>query len=249
MSTLDPKQPTALVTGGSRGIGQAIAETLAHDGYQVLLTYQSKAQEAEAVVEKIKAQGGKARCAKLDVGEEEAITDFFASIKEEINLTCLVNNAGITKDGLLIRMKTEDFQKVIQVCLTGTFLCSREAAKLMTKKRTGRIINITSVVGLMGNAGQANYAAAKAGIIGLTKSCARELAARNITCNAVAPGFIETDMTAKLPAEVKTEYVESIPLKRMGTVQDVAKAVSFLASEAASYITGQILQVNGGLYL
>ncbi|MBQ7617714.1 MAG: SDR family NAD(P)-dependent oxidoreductase, partial [Desulfovibrio sp.] len=155
MSTLDPKQPTALVTGGSRGIGQAIAETLAHDGYQVLLTYQSKAQEAEAVVEKIKAQGGKARCAKLDVGEEEAITDFFASIKEEINLTCLVNNAGITKDGLLIRMKTEDFQKVIQVCLTGTFLCSREAAKLMTKKRTGRIINITSVVGLMGNAGQA----------------------------------------------------------------------------------------------
>jgi 3-oxoacyl-[acyl-carrier protein] reductase len=159
-----------------------------------------------------------------------------------------VNNAGITKDGLLLRMKETDFTDVIDVCLRGTFVCSQEAAKIMTRKRAGRIINISSVVALMGNAGQANYTAAKAGVIGLARTMARELAARNITCNAVAPGFIQTDMTAHLPDEVKTQYAAQIPLRRMGTPDDVAYAVAFLASEKAAYITGQVLSVNGGMY-
>ena len=249
LDNFDGQKPTALVTGGSRGIGKAIAQRLAKSGFQVIITYRSKEAEAREVVETISASGGVCAYAQLDIADTQAIRSFFKeTIKDRVTLTCLVNNAGITKDGLLIRMKEDDFCTVIDVCLRGTFVCTQEAAKLMTKNRKGSIINLASVVGLMGNAGQANYAAAKAGIIGLTKSCAKELAARQITCNAVAPGFIETDMTSSIPEEMKKQYVEAIPLKRMGTADDVAAAVAFLASDDASYITGHVLSVNGGMY-
>lgn len=240
---------TALVTGGSRGIGKAVAKTLAAAGMQVYLTYVSKPQEAEATVAEITAAGGKAQAFSLNVADADAVAAFFAeNIKDKVDLHVLVNNAGITKDGFLVRMKDDDFDAVLGVNLRGAFICLREAAKIMTRRRNGRIINISSVVGQMGNACQVNYAAAKAGILGITKSAAKELAARNITVNAVAPGFIETDMTAGLPDEVKKTYAESIPLKRLGTAQDVADAVAFLASDKAAYITGQILPVNGGMY-
>ena len=234
---------TALVTGGSRGIGKAIAETLAKAGYQVYLTYVSKADEAEAVARNIVAAGGKACAFRLDVADAEAVAAFFKEgIKDQVELDVLVNNAGITKDGLMLRMKDEDFD------LRGAFVCVREAAKIMTRQRHGRIINISSVVGQMGNAGQINYASAKAGLIGLTKSAAKELAGRNVTVNAVAPGFVETDMTASLPDDVRAAYIDAIPLKRLGTPQDIADAVAFLASPGAGYITGQVIAVNGGMY-
>ncbi len=249
MSALSPSAPTALVTGGSRGIGRAIAQTLAKDGFQVLLTYVSRPDEAEETVEAIRQAGGVAQAVALNVGDAEAVAAFFAEqVKDKILLAALVNNAGITKDGFLVRMKDEDFDRVLTINLRGAFLCTREAAKIMSKNRRGRIVNISSVVGQMGNAGQVNYAAAKAGLLGLTKSCAKELAARNITVNAVAPGFIETDMTAALPDDVRAAYAEAIPLKRMGTAQEIADAVSFLVSDKAAYITGQVLGVNGGMY-
>ena len=240
---------TALVTGGSRGIGAAIARTLAARGMQVFLTYVSKPDEAEAVAESIRQCGGRARAFCLNVGDSEAVSRFFAEeIKDKVELSVLVNNAGITKDGFLIRMKDEDFDNVLGINLRGAFVCLREAAKIMSRQRHGRIVNISSVVGQMGNAGQVNYAAAKAGLHGITMSAAKELAGRNITVNAVAPGFIETDMTANLPDEVRKAYEEAIPLKRMGSAQNVADAVAFLASDQAAYITGQILAVNGGMY-
>ncbi len=246
MTTLTP---TALVTGGSRGIGKAVAQTLARDGWQVYLTYVSKPQEAEAVAAEIAAAGGKAAAFQLNVGDAGAVAAFFAEhIKDKVDLGVLVNNAGITKDGFLVRMKDEDFDAVLGVNLRGAFICLREAAKIMTRQRHGRIVNISSVVGQMGNACQVNYAAAKAGLLGITKSAAKELAARSITVNAVAPGFIETDMTAALPEEVKKSYADAIPLKKLGSAQDVAEAVAFLASDKAAYITGQVLAVNGGMY-
>ena len=249
MSALSPSAPTALVTGGSRGIGRAIAQTLARDGFQVLLTYVSRPEEAQETVDAICQAGGSAQAVALNVGDAEAVATFFAEqVKDKIQLAALVNNAGITKDGFLVRMKDEDFDRVLTINLRGAFLCTREAAKIMSKNRRGRIVNISSVVGQMGNAGQVNYAAAKAGLLGLTKSCAKELAARNITVNAVAPGFIETDMTAALPDDVRAAYAEAIPLKRMGTAQEIADAVSFLVSDKAAYITGQVLGVNGGMY-
>ncbi|MDK2954515.1 MAG: 3-oxoacyl-[acyl-carrier protein] reductase [Desulfovibrionales bacterium] len=245
------EQPTvALVTGGSRGIGKACAVRLAKEGFTVYLTYVSRPDDANAVCEEIAAAGGSARAFLLDVSDRQAAAEFFASeIKGQAELAVLVNNAGVTKDGLILRMKDEDFDRVIQVNLAGAFTCLREASKLMSRQRKGRIINITSVVGLMGNAGQANYCSAKAGLIGLTKSAARELAGRNVTVNAVAPGFIESDMTKGLSEDVVKAYLENIPLKRLGSPEDVAAAVAFLASAGAAYITGQVLSVNGGMYM
>lgn len=241
--------PTALVTGGSRGIGRAIAATLASAGLRIYLTYVSKPDEAEQTVASIERAGGKARAFRVDVADAAAVAAFFQDeIKDKVSLEVLVNNAGITKDGLVLRMKDEDFDRVLGVNLRGAFVCLREAAKIMTRQRRGRMVNIVSVVGQMGNAGQINYAAAKAGLIGVTKSAAKELAGRSITVNAVAPGFIETDMTAALSDEARQAYARAIPLGRLGTAQDVADAVAFLASDKAAYITGQVLAVNGGLY-
>ena len=240
---------TALVTGGSRGIGRATALALARNGYQVFITYVSKPDEAAAVVAQIEDHGGVASAFCLDVSDTDSVARFFAeNIKDKVKLSVLVNNAGITKDNLLIRMKDEDFDRVLNVNLRGAFVCLREAAKIMMRQRAGSIVNIGSVVGQMGNAGQINYAAAKAGIIGMTKSAAKELGARNVTVNCVCPGFIETDMTASLTDEVRAQYAASIPLGRMGSPEDIAAAVAFLASPAASYITGQVLAVNGGIY-
>jgi len=240
----------ALVTGGSRGIGRAVAERLAADGFEVYLTYVSRPEEAEKTVAAIEAAGGKAKAFQLDSGDRQAVADFFGlEIKGQVSLDVLVNNAGITRDGLMMRMKDDDWDKVISINLTGCFTFLKEASKIMGKQRSGRIVNITSVVGQMGNAGQANYSAAKAGLIGLTKSAARELAPRGITVNAVAPGFIETDMTAALPEKAVEAMLEQIPLKSLGNVEDIAAAVAFLAGPGAGYITGQVLGVNGGMYM
>ncbi|WP_457572551.1 3-oxoacyl-[acyl-carrier-protein] reductase [Desulfovulcanus sp.] len=241
---------TALITGGSRGIGKATALRLARMGYQIFLTYVSKPELAEEVCSEIKGQGGQAKAFALNIGDWDQVVNFFKEkIKGQVFLEVLVNNAGMTQDGLLIRMNKEQWENVIQVNLTGSFVCLQQAAKIMIKQRYGRIINITSVTGQAGNPGQANYTSAKAGMIGLTKTAALELASRNITVNAVAPGFITTDMTAGLPEDLQNEYLKKIPLKRFGTAEDIAEAVAFLASKEASYITGQVLNVNGGMYM
>ncbi|WP_027183975.1 3-oxoacyl-[acyl-carrier-protein] reductase [Desulfovibrio inopinatus] len=241
---------TALVTGGSRGIGAAVAKRLAKDGFQVYLTYVSKPELAQAVCDEIIAAGGKAQAFCLNVADRQAVSTFFADeIKNKVKLGVLVNNAGITKDGLLIRMKDEDWDKVIAVNLTGAFTCLREAAKIMSRQRNGRIINIASVVAQSGNAGQANYVAAKAGLIGLTKTAAQELAGRGVTVNAVTPGYIETDMTSDLPDAAKDQFITKIPAKRAGQADDVAGACAYLASQDAAYVTGQVISVNGGLYM
>ncbi|MBU1003615.1 MAG: 3-oxoacyl-[acyl-carrier-protein] reductase [Proteobacteria bacterium] len=241
---------TVLVTGGSRGIGKACALRMAKEGYQVYLTYVSRPEEAEKVVAEIEASGGSATAFRLDQSDREAIVNFFNDeIKGKVFLSALVNNAGMTKDGLMMRMKDEDWDKVIAVNLTGAFACLREASKIMGKQRTGRIVNMASVVGQMGNAGQANYVASKAGLIGLTKTAALELAPRNITVNAVAPGFIETDMTSELSEKITETMLSHIPLKRLGSTEDVAGAVAFLISDNAAYITGQVLSVTGGMYM
>ncbi len=247
---MSEQKRTALVTGGSRGIGAAVAKRLASDGFDIILTYVSKPEQAQAVCDEIAAAGGSARAALLNVADPASIAAFFASeIKDKCDLHVLVNNAGVTRDGLLVRMKDEDFDAVVDINLKGAFVCLREAAKIMMKRRTGRIVNISSVVGQTGNAGQANYVAAKAGLIGLTKTAAQELGARNITVNAVTPGYIATDMTSALPEAVRESFNERIPLKRAGTPEDVAAAVSFLASGDAAYVTGQTLSVNGGMYM
>ncbi|PTN36879.1 3-oxoacyl-[acyl-carrier-protein] reductase [Desulfonatronum sp. SC1] len=241
---------TALVTGASRGIGRAAALRLAQDGYQVYLTYVSKPELAEAVQAAIESRGGKAKAFRLDVGDAQAVSAFFQEhVKDKVRLEVLVNNAGMTKDNLIIRMKPADWEAVLRVNLTGSFVCLQEAAKLMIRQRYGRIINISSVVGQMGNAGQANYAASKAGLIGLTKSAAQELASRGITVNAVAPGFIDTDMTSGLSEEIQNVYMERIPMRRFGQAEEIADSVAFLASESAGYITGQVIGVTGGMYM
>lgn len=246
---LDRETPTALITGGSRGIGKAIAIKMASINYQVLFTFNSNSEEAEKTCQLVRDGGGRAKAIQLNVGDAGAIAKFFADkVKNNVNLAVLVNNAGITRDGLLLRMKDDQFEEVLNVNLRGAFICCREAAKLMVRRNAGRIVNIASIVGQMGNPGQANYSAAKAGLIGLTKALAKELASRQITVNAVAPGFIETDMTSQLSQAVKDEYIKAIPLGRLGTTDDVAEAVAFLVSSGASYITGQVLAVNGGMY-
>ncbi|MCA1944139.1 MAG: 3-oxoacyl-[acyl-carrier-protein] reductase [Desulfovibrio sp.] len=241
---------TALVTGGSRGIGKAVALAMAATGRQVYLTYVSRPELAAEVVQTIAAAGGSAKAFALDVSDQSAVAAFFAEhIKDKVFLDVLVNNGGITKDGLILRMKPEDFERVLQVNLMGAFWCLQESAKIMTKQRAGSIVNIASVVGQTGNAGQANYVAAKAGLIGLTKTAAQELAPRNVTVNAVAPGYIETDMTHVLSEQAKEAFLTRVPLKRVGTPEDVAQAVTFLAGDQARYITGQVLAVNGGLFM
>ena len=239
---------TALVTGGGRGIGRAIALALGEAGAEVVVNYSSSAAAADDVVATITAAGGKAYARQANVSIEEEVDGLIKTVLDRSGrLDVLVNNAGITRDGLLMRMKTSDWQSVIDLNLSGVFLCTRAVARPMLKQKSGRIINITSVVGLMGNAGQANYAAAKAGVIGLTRSTAKELASRGITVNAVAPGFIATDMTKDLDAD---SILKDIPLGTFGTQEQVAGAVRFLAADsAAAYITGQVLQVDGGMVM
>ena len=238
----------ALVTGAGRGIGRAIALELAKNGFDVAVNYNRSSEQAEALCEEIRALGVKAGAFQADVGDSEQVKRLFSEIKDSLGaVNVLVNNAGITRDTLLMRMKPEDWQAVLTTNLNAAFYCTQAAVRDMAKARWGRIISIASVVGLTGNAGQANYAASKAGIIGFTKSVAREYAARGITANAIAPGFIDTDMTEVLKPEMKEAILKSIPAGRMGSPEDVAKAVVFLAGEASSYITGQTLAVDGGM--
>lgn len=241
---------TAVVTGGSRGIGRAIAVSLAAEGAKVAVIYAGNAAAAEETLSLIKEQGGEAVAMQCDVADDAAVSDMINAVKEQFgSVDILVNNAGITRDGLLMRMKEGDWQAVLDTNLTGAFHCTKAVTKLMMKQRSGAIINITSVVGQTGNAGQANYAAAKAGMIGFTKSVAKELASRGIRVNAVAPGCIDTDMTAVLSDAVKEDMLKSIPLGRVAQPEEVAKAVVFLASDNASYITGQVLNVDGGMVM
>ncbi|WP_078554740.1 3-oxoacyl-ACP reductase FabG [Bacillus alkalicellulosilyticus] len=241
---------TALVTGASRGIGRSVALELAKQGANVVVNYAGSQAKAEAVVAEIKELGVDGFAIQADVANSE---DVQAMVKEVIStfgsLDILVNNAGITRDTLVMRMKEEDWDAVINTNLKGVFLCSKAVMRQMMKQRSGKIINVASVVGVLGNAGQANYVAAKAGVIGLTKSLARELANRNIQVNAIAPGFIETDMTDQLPEDVKTELLKQIPLGTLGQPEHIARVIRFLASEDAAYMTGQTLHVDGGMVM
>lgn len=240
----------ALITGATRGIGREIAITLAKEGYDIALNYRKENEELESVKKEIEENKVKCFAIQGDVSNFDDCEELVKHVIEKFNkIDVLVNNAGITKDMLLMRMKKEDFEQVIDVNLVGTFNVTKNVITHMLKARSGRIINISSVVGISGNAGQTNYSASKAGIIGFTKSLAKEVASRNILVNAVAPGFIETSMTEILKEEVKEEIGKSIPLKRMGTAQDVANVVKFLASEDSSYITGQVIQVDGGMLM
>jgi len=237
---------TALVTGASRGIGRAIALRLAEDGANVAVIYAGSADKAEAVVNEITALGVNAKAYRCDVADSAAVNETVKAVTNDLGkIDILVNNAGITRDGLMLRMKDEDFDAVLDTNLKGAFNMIRACYSGFIRKKSGRIINISSVSGIMGNAGQANYSASKAGVIGLTKSVARELASRGITCNAVAPGFIQTDMTENLGDN--NPLLNSIPLGRMGKPEDIAAAVAFLASDSAAYITGEVLKVDGGL--
>jgi 3-oxoacyl-[acyl-carrier protein] reductase len=247
---LDLNGKVALVTGASRGIGRAIATTLAAAGASVAVNYRANEEAAQAVVAEITGAGGKATAVQADVGRADEVERLVKTTLEAYGrLDVLVNNAGITRDTLLLRMKDEDFDAVLATNLRSVFLCTKAALRTLTRQRSGRIINITSVVGLTGNAGQANYAAAKAGIVGFTKSTAREIASRNITVNAVAPGFVETELTDVLGDEARKAILEGIPLGRLGQPADVAGVVCFLASDAAAYITGQTFTVDGGMVM
>lgn len=240
----------ALVTGASRGIGRAVAIRLAKSGAKIAVNYAGNQAAAEEVKQIIEANGGEAILVQADVSDAESVDTMVQTVMEAFGrIDILVNNAGITRDTLLMRMKEADWNAVIQTNLTGVFYVTKAVAKIMMKQRSGKIVNMSSVVGLMGNAGQANYAAAKAGVIGFTKSMAKELAARNITVNAIAPGFIATDMTAVLSDKVKEDLATKIPLGRLGEADDIANAVIFLVSDCASYITGQTLNVDGGMVM
>ncbi|MCK6553251.1 3-oxoacyl-[acyl-carrier-protein] reductase [Candidatus Binatia bacterium] len=240
----------ALVTGSSRGIGRAVALRLATAGAHVVVNCLHNREAADATAAQIAAAGGSAEVIPFDVGDSDAVAASIEGLIERAGrCDILVNNAGFARDTLLLRMKEADWDRVMAVNLRGVFSCSKAVARAMVRARYGRIVNMSSVIGSMGNAGQVAYAAAKAGIIGLTKSLARELASRNITVNAVAPGFIDTEMVASLPEATRTEYLKLIPVGRLGTVDEVADAVSFLVRPAAAYITGQVIGVNGGLYM
>lgn len=238
----------ALVTGGSRGIGRVISEKLARAGYNVAICYSGNESAAQETIAECKRFGVQSMFIKADVSNESDVKNMFEEVKQLLGpVEVLVNNAGITKDGLLLRMSEEDYDAVVDTNLKGTFLCTKAAIKDMMKARRGKIVNITSIVGVNGNAGQANYAASKAGIIGFTKSVAREYGSKGITVNAVAPGFIQTAMTDTLPENVKDGYLKQIPVGRFGSPEDVANVVEFLASEKSDYVTGQVIEVTGGM--
>ena len=240
---------TALVTGASQGIGAGIARSLSAQGAKVVVAARS-VDKLETLASELRDAGGEAQVLELDLGDTESIAERLKALPEGFAETdILVNNAGITSDNLFARMKQEEWDSVMRINLTGAFAVTRALTRGMMRRRWGRIISISSVVGLMGNAGQANYAAAKAGLVGFTKSLARELAARNVTANAVAPGFVETAMTDSIPDKSKDQLLQAIPLKRMGTVEDIAAATVYLASDEAGYVTGHVLNVSGGLYI
>ena len=244
------KGKTAVITGASRGIGKAVAIRLGKAGANLVLSYRSNDAAMDELIESLEKDGIKAVKVKGDVSNSDDAKDLMKVAKETYgSLDILVNNAGITKDKLIIQMKEEDFDSVIRVNLKGSYNCIKHAAKIMMKQRSGKIVNMASVVGVSGNAGQINYSASKAGVIGMTKSAARELAGRNITVNAVAPGFIETDMTKDLVEKAKDGMLSGIPLGRLGLPEDVAEAVAFLASDSADYVTGQVLHVDGGMVM
>jgi 3-oxoacyl-[acyl-carrier protein] reductase len=244
------KDKVAIVTGGSRGIGRAIALALADAGAIVVVNYKGNQAAADEVVAAIQAKEGQALAIQADIALSEDVDRLFKAVLERFGrLDILVNNAGITRDTLLLRMKETDFDAVLDTNLRGAYLCTRAALRPMTKARGGRIINITSVVGLIGNAGQANYSAAKAGLIGFTKAVAREMSSRAITVNAVAPGYIDTELTAGLGDQIRAAILENIPLGRLGTPEDIAHTVCFLASDFAAYITGQTITVDGGMVM
>lgn len=239
---------TALVTGASRGIGSEIAKTLAANGAFVIVNYNGSKDAAEQVVKDIEAQGGQAVAYACNVADFDACQEMIDTVVKKYNrIDILVNNAGITRDGLLMRMSSEDFDSVIDINLKGTFNTIRHVSRYMLKQKAGKIINISSVSGVLGNAGQANYSASKAGVIGLTKSVAKELASRGILVNAIAPGYVTTDMTEQMPEAAKEAILSQIPLKRAGSTKDIAQTVLFFASPAADYITGQVLSVDGGM--
>lgn len=238
----------ALVTGASKGIGRAIAKRLAQSNIDLVINYNRDLQGAEETRKECEKYGVRAMIIQGDMSKEDDVTTMFEKIIEEFGkIHILINNAGITKDGLMISMKDEDFRRVMEVNLFSAFYTMKTAARLMAKNRFGRIINISSIVGLRGNAGQANYSASKAGLIGMTKSLAKEMASRNIRVNAIAPGFIETDMTDKLDEKIKEKLLEEIPLKSFGQPEDIANLINFLVSEEANYITGQVISVDGGM--
>jgi len=248
LGKLDGK--TAVVTGASRGIGRAIALQLAKEGANVVVNFSGSEQKAAQVVEEIQGLGAQAIAVQANISDSESVQQLMnASLEQFGSIDILVNNAGITRDNLLMRMKEDEWDDVINTNLKGVFLCTKAVTRQMMKQRAGRIINISSIVGVMGNAGQANYVAAKAGVIGLTKTVARELASRNILVNAIAPGFITTEMTETLPEDVKSSMLSQIPLAKLGQPEDIAKAVVFLASDDASYMTGQTLHIDGGMYM
>lgn len=244
------KNKNAIVTGGTRGIGREIARTLAQNGANIAINYRNYSEEIEKLVEELKSFGVKVLAVKCDVSKEEEVSNFVKEVKNNFErIDILVNNAGITKDGLIIRMSEKDFNDVIDINLKGTFNATKAVSAVMVKQRYGKIINISSVVGVTGNAGQCNYAASKAGVIGFSKSVARELAARNINVNVIAPGYINTDMTSVLPEKVKEEVLKTIPMKKIGDPKEVANLALFLSSNLSDYITGQVINVDGGMVM
>lgn len=241
---------TAVITGGSRGIGKEVALHLASLGADIAISYNSNADAANKVIEEIRSMGRKAIAMKADVGKKEQVEEFVGEVLEQYgNIDILVNNAGITRDNLLLRMKEEEWDEVLNKNLKGVFLMTKRVLRKMIKNKRGKIINITSIVGVIGNAGQANYSASKAGLIGFTKSVAKEVAVRGIQVNAIAPGFIETEMTDVLPENIKDELINAIPSRKLGKPEDIAYLVGYLSSELSNYITGQIIHVDGGMYM